>query len=89
MDEDEFAVDDASLPPRTKKRWSDLTSAQRTAIVVGGIAELVITVAALRDLKRRPAAQVRGRKGFWVLTFVVQPFGPLSYFIVGRRRARS
>ena len=83
------ALETAAVPRRTKKRWSDLTHAQKTAIVVGGFAELVVTAAALRDLKRRPARQVRGRKAFWVLTFVVQPFGPLSYFVIGRRHVRT
>ena len=82
-------VGDAALPPRTKKRWSDLTSAQKGAIVVGGVAELVITVAAVRDLSRRQAAQIRGPKAFWLLTFFVQPVGPLSYFALARRQTRA
>jgi hypothetical protein len=89
MDEDVSEVDRATSAVRTKKRWSDLTPPRKTAIIVGGAAELVITIAALRDLSRRPAAQVRGRKSLWVLTFVVQPFGPLLYFLLGRRRASS
>jgi hypothetical protein len=73
---------------RSKKRWSDLTAGQQRAIVLGAVAELVLTTLALRDLVRRPAAHVRGRKPLWVLAFVVQPFGPLSYFLFGRRRPR-
>jgi hypothetical protein len=68
-----------------KKKWSDLTSAQRGAISVGGAIELVLTTAALRDLARRPADRVRGPKVLWALSTVVQPFGPLAYFAVGRR----
>jgi len=69
-----------------KKRWSDLSPAAKTAIVVGGAVELVMTTVALRDIIRRPAPEVRGPKLLWVLGFVVQPFGPLLYFGVGRRR---
>jgi hypothetical protein len=68
-----------------KKKWSDLTSFQQRVICVGGAAEMVLTVAALRDLARRPAAEVRGAKAAWVLAFFVQPFGPIAYFAVGRR----
>jgi hypothetical protein len=68
-----------------KKRWSDLTGRQRRLIVGLGAAEVVATTAALRDLARRPAGQVRGPKLAWALAFVVQPFGPLAYFTVGRR----
>ena len=72
-----------------KKQWSDLTSGQQRAVVVGGAAEAVLTVAALRDLAHRPAADVRGPKVLWVLAFFIQPFGPLAYFARGRRRSHS
>jgi predicted cobalt transporter CbtA len=68
-----------------KKRWSDLTSTQQTAIVAGVAGEAVMTVVAGRDLARRPAADVRGRKVLWALSLVVQPFGPLAYLAFGRR----
>lgn len=71
---------------RSKKRWSDFSPRQRTAIIVGAIAELIMTSLALRDLARRPADQVRGRKPMWVPVFFVQPVGPILYFLVGRRR---
>ena len=68
----------------TKKRWSDLSSSSRTAIVAGGLAELVVTSSVLRDLLRRPGELVRGRKALWIASFVVQPVGPLLYLGVGR-----
>ena len=46
----------------TRKRWSDLNGAQRTAIIVGSAIEVVLTCVALADLARRPRAQVRGPK---------------------------
>lgn len=72
-----------------KKQWSDLTPSQQRAILVGGAVELALTAAALRDLARRPAADVRGPKVMWVLAFFVQPFGPLAYFAKGRRTSHS
>jgi hypothetical protein len=68
-----------------KKQWSDLSTSQKRLVYLGGAAEAVVTVAALVDLARRPADQVRGPKAGWVLGFVVQPFGPLAYFAAGRR----
>ena len=89
MHDDELSAPDAPEPRRLRRktRWSDLSSRQRGVIVVGAIAELVITTLALRDLTRRPASQVRGSKVLWVLTFCVQPFGPILYFVAGRRSA--
>jgi hypothetical protein len=67
-----------------KKRWSDLSPGQQRAVVVGGAVEIALTAWALRDLKRRPAESVRGPKAVWVVSFAVQPFGPLAYAMFGR-----
>ena len=67
------------------RRWSDLTSTQRKAIVVSAAVETVLTTVALVDLARRPAAQVRGPKALWALGCFVQPVGPVAYLVLGRR----
>jgi hypothetical protein len=84
--EDESHPTPPEVGPRRKKQWSDFTPRQQQAIVVGAILELVLTTLALRDLLRRPRQEVRGWKLFWVTMSVVQPFGPILYFLVGRRR---
>jgi Phospholipase_D-nuclease N-terminal len=71
---------------KQKKRWSDLSPRQQEAVVVGAIAELVVTTIALADLARRPAGQVRGPKLTWLVSFVMQPIGPILYLLAGRRR---
>ena len=68
-----------------QKKWSDLTPNQKRAVYVGGAVEAVLTIAAMRDLARRPSSSVRGPKAVWVLSFGVQPFGPLAYLVAGRR----
>lgn len=55
-------------------------------MVLGGLAELVVTAVALRDLVRRPAAQVRGPKRLWGIALFVQPVGSPAYLLWGRRR---
>jgi hypothetical protein len=88
MGPDESTSDAVPRRSRPKKRWSDLTAGQRTAIVLGALAELIITTIALRDLVRRPSEHVRGWKPLWLLTLLVQPVGPVMYFLVGRRPPR-
>lgn len=68
-----------------KQKWSDLTTMQKRAIGVGGALEAVMTLAALRDLSSRRGDEVRGPKAAWVLALVVQPIGPIAYFVAGRR----
>jgi hypothetical protein len=68
-----------------KKRWSDLTSGQRVAVVAASAVELALTAAALLDLARRPRTQVRGPKVLWFLGCFIQPIGPSAYMKFGRR----
>lgn len=68
-----------------KKSWSELTSTQQRLIVAGGLVEAVVTTVALRDLRRRPADEVRGPKAAWLLASFVQPVGPVAYLLRGRR----
>ncbi|MBC9732425.1 PLD nuclease N-terminal domain-containing protein [Nocardioides marmotae] len=68
-----------------KKTWSDLSPGQQRAVVVAGAVETVLTGLALADLAKRPADQVRGPKGLWLLAAFVQPVGPLAYLTLGRR----
>jgi hypothetical protein len=76
----------AGESPNAKKRWSELSAGQQIAIVLAGIAELIVTSIALRDLLRRPARDVKGPKLMWLLALFVQPFGSPLYLMIGRRR---
>ena len=71
-----------------RRRWSDLSPGTRRLIIVTAVAESIIKVAALFDIKRRPANQIRGPKWLWVpVIAVVNSAGvvPISYFLFGRR----
>ncbi|MGN6613232.1 MAG: PLD nuclease N-terminal domain-containing protein [Angustibacter sp.] len=71
------------------RRWSDLSERNRRLIVVTGAAEAVLKIAALVDLRRRPAEEVRGSKKLWAVAIVlVNSVGavPIAYFALGRRR---
>jgi hypothetical protein len=45
-----------------------------------------LLVAALTDLRRRSAAQLRGSKSMWKMLSCVNFLGPLAYFAFGRKR---
>jgi hypothetical protein len=73
-----------------RKQWSELSQRTRRVLVAAGVAEGILKVAALVDLKRRPASQVRGPKWLWAAALaVVGSVGvlPVSYFVLGRRRS--
>ena len=71
-----------------KKQWQDLSPGARRLIVVLGTLEAVLKVAALVDLARRPASEVRGRKGVWALSIILSNsvgVVPATYLLRGRR----
>ena len=71
------------------KRWQDLTPRTRRLVVVAGVIEGLLKIAALVDLARRPASEVRGSKSRWAVALVlVNSVGalPIAYFTRGRRR---
>jgi hypothetical protein len=75
-----------------KKKWSDLSERTRKLLITAAVAEGTLRVAALIDIKRRPASQIRGRKWMWAaVVAVVSSAGvlPISYFVFGRRRPGS
>jgi len=70
--------------------WNDLTPGTRKLVLIAGSVEGALKMAALVDLARRPAAEVRGPKWKWAVAIVVvNSMGvvPLAYFLRGRRKS--
>jgi hypothetical protein len=74
------------MPHRRKKKWSDLSPRQRTAVVAGGVVQVSLCIAALTDIRRRPAKRIRGTKAQWVALSFLNFVGPIAYFAYGRKR---
>lgn len=71
------------------KRWQDLSGWQRVSIVVMGTIQVGLLLAALWDIRRRPAEAIRGSKRFWAAAAFVNYVGPIAYFAVGRKQPPS
>ncbi len=68
------------------KAWSQLDSKERKSILVVGTAQVALMGAALWDLYHHPANRVRGSKKLWAPVCLVNFIGPITYFLVGRKR---
>ena len=74
------------------RQWSELSERTRRLLTIAAVAEGILKLAALIDIKRRPASQIRGPKWLWAtVVAVVGSAGllPVSYFVFGRRPPRS
>ena len=73
---------------KRKRRWSDLSRRQRVLLLLGAAFEGALKISALRDLRRRPADEIRGSKKLWATALVLANSAgavPIAYFRLGRR----
>jgi hypothetical protein len=70
-----------------RKKWSDLSTREKVAIVVMGSIQLTLAATAWKDLAKRPASEVNGPKPLWGLIIGVNYVGPIAYFLKGRKTA--
>ncbi len=69
-----------------KKSWGDLGSFQKGVIGLLVVAQLGLMVATIVDVWTRPSEEIRGRKRIWFAAAFVNYVGPLTYYLVGRKR---
>ncbi|MFK0007163.1 PLDc N-terminal domain-containing protein [Paenarthrobacter sp. NPDC090520] len=69
-----------------KKSWRDMSTGQRVMLMISGAVNLTLLIAAQRSLAKTPEAQIRGKKVLWRAASFINFFGPVSYFLFGRRR---
>ena len=68
------------------KSWNELSVVSRWRVAILGITQLALQFVALRDLVKRPAAEVRGAKGAWAAASFINFLGPIAYLAFGRLR---
>jgi hypothetical protein len=70
-------------------KWSNLSKRNQRLIIAAGLVETSLKAAALIDLERRPASQVRGPKWAWIPALTIlnsAGIAPITYFVWGRTR---
>ena len=67
------------------RRWGDLSGAQKRTIILSGVVQVGLLAAALVDIYRRPAEEIRGGKRLWAAAAFINYVGPISYFLFGRK----
>ncbi len=73
------------MAKRTKKSWSEMSPQQQAFAILGVVLQLTLLVLAQRDIRTRPAEQIRGDKRFWTAVSLINFVGPISYFLFGRK----
>lgn len=81
-----YAIHKEEMMRGKQKRWRDVTGAQKRSIIMLGVVQVCLLGAALWDIRRRPADQIRGSKWLWTAIVFINYIGPLAYFIIGRKR---
>ena len=73
------------------RNWDELSPRGKVLMIfrvivqiILGIVQLTLLVAALRDIRRRPADQIRGSKRLWIMVSFINWVGPIAYLKFGR-----
>ena len=72
-----------------RRSWKDMSPVQKVGNVLIGAVELVLVTLALWDISHRPDNEINGKKRTWVMASLIQPVGPIIYFIFGRKKAAA
>jgi saccharopine dehydrogenase (NAD+, L-lysine-forming) len=73
----------------SKKQWNDLSPQKQLTISLVGLVQVALLGAALVDIRRRPAEQIKGSKKLWTLVAFINFVGPITYFVIGRKRDKG
>jgi hypothetical protein len=63
-----------------------MTDTQKKVLVVALIVHVIVLKLTWLDLRRRPAAAVRGPKRLWRIASTLNTSGSVAYWLFGRRR---
>ncbi len=66
-------------------KWQDMTNGQRAGILLAAVVQIALLAAALRDIRKRNAEELRGSKMMWRAISFVNFIGPITYFALGRK----
>lgn len=77
---------DAGAGPPARSKRAPLTGQQKRILGVALVVHALVVVLTLRDLRRRPAAGVRGPKWAWGIAATLNTSGSVAYWVFGRRR---
>jgi hypothetical protein len=75
------------MTSRNVKRWEDLSTQKKAAVMLLGVIQVTLLAAALLDIRRRPPEQINGSKRMWTLLAFINYIGPIAYFLFGRKPA--
>jgi hypothetical protein len=62
---------------------------KRIALAALVLAEVGLAALTWRDLRHRPADEIRGSKRFWRVISTINPGNSAAYWLVGRKYGRS
>jgi hypothetical protein len=62
-----------------------MSDRSKTATLIAACVQISLVATAWTDLARRPAEDIVGPKALWAVVIAVSIFGPIAYFISGRR----
>lgn len=76
----------SSPATKSKKKWSELPASAKAGTIFMGLIQVSLLVAALVDIRKRPAEEINGSKKLWTAIAFINWVGPIAYFVKGRKK---
>jgi hypothetical protein len=67
--------------------WSRGPAGCQSRLAAIGVVHIAVVALTWRDIRNRPAEQIRSSKKFWLVLSALNAANAAAYWLVGRRRA--
>lgn len=74
------------MSAKGKKKWSELSGPAKTGTILMTLIQVGLLIAALVDIRKRPAEEINGSKALWTGLVFINYVGPIAYFVKGRKQ---
>ncbi len=71
---------------KLKEKWTEMPEWKKACTIVIGLIQISLLIAALVDIRKRSAQDIRGDKKVWFLVSFINFIGPILYFKIGRKK---
>lgn len=71
---------------KAAKRWKGSSRAMKAPAIAQRMIQLALVIWAVRDIRQRRDDEINGSRKVWTLAAFAPPFGPIAYFLFGRKR---
>ncbi len=68
-----------------RQNWSNFSPQQKRGLQLVGLLQVTLLALAQWDMRQRSDDELNGKKAMWRVLAFINIFGPIAYFVYGRK----